>query len=173
MQQSALFALLSSPDVRPEDWLRRQPDLARRVVVARELKWEIRDRLDQFNINERTLFPDLSGLSQWLRRYYRQRREPRTRTPPKPARLKTSAIRPAETDAGSSVPAPARRFGASRPLRHRCSFSATPLCEPLRAGSSVREERMNRNPYETALREPGARGERTRTAPPQNAPGDR
>ncbi|MBZ9713714.1 FRG domain-containing protein [Deinococcus multiflagellatus] len=76
VQQSALFALLSSPDVRPEDWLRRQPDLARRVVVARELKWEIRDRLDQFNINERTLFPDLSGLSQWLRRYYRQRREP-------------------------------------------------------------------------------------------------
>ncbi|WP_237724921.1 hypothetical protein [Deinococcus alpinitundrae] len=44
-------------------------------MIARELKWEIRDRLDQISINERTLFPDLSGLSQWLRRYYQQRPE--------------------------------------------------------------------------------------------------
>lgn len=73
VQQSALFALLSDPDVTPEHWLQQQTGLARRVVVAQQLKWEIRDRLDQFNITERTLFPDLNGLSQWLRRYYRQR----------------------------------------------------------------------------------------------------
>ena len=75
VQQSALFALLSNPDVTPEHWLQQQTNLAQRVVVAREMKWEIRDRLDQFNITERTLFPDLNGLSQWLRRYYRQRPE--------------------------------------------------------------------------------------------------
>lgn len=73
VQQSALFALLSDPDVTPEHWLQQQQGLARRVVIAQELKWEIRDRLDQFNITERTLFPDLNGLSQWLRRYYQQR----------------------------------------------------------------------------------------------------
>ena len=75
VQQSALFALLSNPETPFEDWLRRPPEAARRVVVARELKWEIRDRLDQVSVNERTLFPDLGGLSQWLRRYYQQRPE--------------------------------------------------------------------------------------------------
>lgn len=71
VQQSALFALLSSPDVTPGVWLQDRPDLARQIIVPQELKLEIRDRLDQFNVTERTLFPDLHGLSRWLRRYYR------------------------------------------------------------------------------------------------------
>nr|WP_237427521.1 FRG domain-containing protein [Deinococcus xianganensis] len=62
VQQAALFALLSSPDMIPERWLQARPHLARRVVVPRELKAEVRDRLDQFNVTERTLFPDLHGL---------------------------------------------------------------------------------------------------------------
>ncbi|KQR01069.1 FRG domain-containing protein [Deinococcus sp. Leaf326] len=73
VQQAALFALLSNPETHFEDWLSRPPEAARRIIVARELKWEIRDRLDQVSVNERTLFPDLGGLSQWLRRYYQQR----------------------------------------------------------------------------------------------------
>lgn len=73
VQQSALFSLLSNPVDDLETWLGQYDGAARRVHLPAELKWEVRDRLDQANVTERTLFPDLGGLGQWLRRYYRRR----------------------------------------------------------------------------------------------------
>ena len=48
--------------------------MARRIVIPAALKWEVRDKLDQANVNERVLVPELEGLSRWLRRYYLPRR---------------------------------------------------------------------------------------------------
>lgn len=70
LNQFALFSLMSSPSAVLHDWLQRHPDLCRSVVIPASLKWEVRDKLDQANINERVLFPDLDGLSRWLERYY-------------------------------------------------------------------------------------------------------
>ena len=70
LNQFALFSLMSSPTAEIDDWLARHPELCRRVLVPAELNWEIRDKLDQANVNERILFPDLDGLSRWLTRYY-------------------------------------------------------------------------------------------------------
>ncbi len=70
LNQLALFSLMSSPTARLDEWLRQHPDLCRRVIVPATLKWEIRDKLDQANVNERVLFPGLDGLSRWLSRYY-------------------------------------------------------------------------------------------------------
>jgi hypothetical protein len=70
LNQLALFSLMSSPSARLDDWLVQHPDLCRCVVVPASLKWEIRDKLDQSNVNERVLFPGLDGLSRWLARYY-------------------------------------------------------------------------------------------------------
>jgi len=70
LNQFALCSLMSSPTADFDEWLHRHPELCRRVVVPARLKWEIRDKLDQANINERILFPDLDGLSRWLTRYY-------------------------------------------------------------------------------------------------------
>jgi hypothetical protein len=70
LNQLALFSLMSSPDARLDDWLEQHPDLYRKVRVPAGLKWEIRDKLDQANVNERVLFPGLDGLSRWLARYY-------------------------------------------------------------------------------------------------------
>ena len=70
LNQAALFSLMPSPLASLQEWLHAHPDLARRVIVPAELKWEIRDKLDQANISERTLFPGLDGLSRSLERYY-------------------------------------------------------------------------------------------------------
>ncbi len=73
VNQFALFSLLSSPRASLDEWVTRHPRVARRVIVPAELKWEVRDKLDQANINERVLFPGLEGLSRWLKRYYKPR----------------------------------------------------------------------------------------------------
>ena len=70
VNQFALFTLMSSPTARLDEWLAERPGLTRRIVIPAELKWEVRDKLDQGNITERVLFPGLDGLSLWLRRYY-------------------------------------------------------------------------------------------------------
>jgi hypothetical protein len=49
---------------------KRARPLCKKVVVARKLKWEVRDKLDHANIQERVLFPGLDGLSDWLKRWY-------------------------------------------------------------------------------------------------------
>jgi len=78
LNQLALFSLMSSPSARLDDWLGQHPDLCRRVIVPSALKWEIRDKLDQSNVNERVLFPGLDGLSRWLTRYYKPAPSPRS-----------------------------------------------------------------------------------------------
>jgi hypothetical protein len=74
VNQYALFSLTSQPDVSLDLWLEQHPQLTRKLVIPAELKWEVRDKLDQANITERVLFPGLDGLSRWLARYYAPRR---------------------------------------------------------------------------------------------------
>ena len=73
INQFALFSLMSSPTARLDHWLADRPELFHRLIVPAELKWEVRDKLDQANVTERVLFPGLDGLSRWLRRYYTPR----------------------------------------------------------------------------------------------------
>jgi hypothetical protein len=70
LHQLALFSLVSSPSASLDEWVADHPELCRTVRIPAGLKREIRDKLDQANITERVLFPDLDGLSRWLSRYY-------------------------------------------------------------------------------------------------------
>jgi hypothetical protein len=73
VNQYALFSLVSRAELTLDAWLEEHPELVRRIVVPAELKWEVRDKLDQANVTERVLFPGLDGLSRWLTRYYSPR----------------------------------------------------------------------------------------------------
>lgn len=72
--QSGLFTLMNSGSQSQHSFLvdhaAKSPLLMHRVVIAASAKPEIRAMLDQNNISERTLFPGLPGLCEWLKRYY-------------------------------------------------------------------------------------------------------
>jgi hypothetical protein len=70
IQQHALFSITNSSSAMVETFLLDHPELYFRIIIPKELKWEIRDKLDQANITERVLFPGLNGLSLWLKRHY-------------------------------------------------------------------------------------------------------
>ncbi len=70
VNQYALLSIMADPKTRLDEWLEGRPHLWKKVVIPAELKWEIRDKLDQANVTERVLFPGLDGLSRWLRRHY-------------------------------------------------------------------------------------------------------
>jgi hypothetical protein len=76
VNQYALFSMMSTADGILSNWLETNPDLHFRIRIPAEMKWEIRDRLDQANINERVLFPGLQGLSKWLKRHYSSKQNP-------------------------------------------------------------------------------------------------
>ena len=87
VNQFALFSLFSDPVDHLDRWLLDYPDSWRKLVIPAELKWEVRDKLDQANITERVLYPGLDGLGRWLTRYYTPRRRAQSSTAPdRPAR---------------------------------------------------------------------------------------
>lgn len=68
--QYALFSVFSNPKIILSDWLQQHPHIYKKILLPSHLKWEVRDKLDQCNITERTLFPGLDGLCKWLSRHY-------------------------------------------------------------------------------------------------------
>jgi hypothetical protein len=63
VNQFAFCSIMSDSTMIMDDWLATHPELARKIIIPAALKWEIRDKLDQANVNERVLFPGLDGLS--------------------------------------------------------------------------------------------------------------
>jgi len=74
INQFAFFSIASNPNLILDKWLQQHPDMWQKIIIPKELKWEIRDKLDQANITERVLFPGLDGLGQWLKRQYSPKR---------------------------------------------------------------------------------------------------
>lgn len=70
VNQWAIMSVMPGPRLVLSEFLQNHPHIYRRVVIPKEIKWQVRDMLDQDNVTERMLFPGLDGLSRWLKRYY-------------------------------------------------------------------------------------------------------
>ncbi|MDX6724084.1 MAG: hypothetical protein QOD73_2488 [Solirubrobacteraceae bacterium] len=70
INQAAVLSAISDPTCHMEDWLDAHQVVWRAWEIPPDLKADIRERLDQANVNERVLLPGLDGLAAWLRRYY-------------------------------------------------------------------------------------------------------
>lgn len=92
INQFGVFSLMSSLHVDLRHWLAVQqahtPDIVRKIIIPKELKWEVRDKLDQMNLTERVIMPGLDGLSSWLRRWYSVK-DPKRATPVGPTQTPT------------------------------------------------------------------------------------
>lgn len=75
VNQFAFFSMMSDPQTVMDEWLTEHPEIWRRIIIPAEMKWEVRDKLDQANITERILFPGLDGLSSWIKRHYTSKDE--------------------------------------------------------------------------------------------------
>lgn len=69
VNQYAMFTVMSNSNRSLSDLLKRYPNMYEKIVIPKDLKLEIRDKLDQANINERMIYPGLQGISAWLKRY--------------------------------------------------------------------------------------------------------
>lgn len=77
VNQFAYFSAISDPQMAFEVWL-QLPHVAGavdaiKIIIPDDLKWEIRDKLDQSNVNERIIMTGLDGLCAWLKRHYKPR----------------------------------------------------------------------------------------------------
>ena len=68
--QYSFFSVIPSGITDLEAFLDTHTTNTVKYVIDRKLRWELRDVLDQFNINERMIYPGKAGIAKWLARHY-------------------------------------------------------------------------------------------------------
>lgn len=70
INQYSYFSVIPSGIGDIEKFLNTNANDITKYIIRKDIKWLLRDKLDQLNINERILFPGLDGLATWLKRHY-------------------------------------------------------------------------------------------------------
>ena len=67
--QYALFSLTTDPAIAITE-LPGLESCFMKIIIPKEIKLEIRDKLDYINISERMIYPGLDGIAKWITRRY-------------------------------------------------------------------------------------------------------
>ena len=70
VNQYSFFSAIPSGITDLEAFLDTHTEHTVKYVIDKRLRWELRDILDQFNINERMIHPGTDGIAKWLARHY-------------------------------------------------------------------------------------------------------
>ncbi len=70
VNQYAFFSVIPLDMEDVEQFLDRHTEHTVKYVIDRDLRWRVRDMLDQLNMSERIVYPGLDGLSKWIARHY-------------------------------------------------------------------------------------------------------
>ena len=70
INQYALFSVLSDSNTHLSDILDVYKQFCFKIIIPKEIKLEIRDKLDYINISERMIYPGLDGICKWITRKF-------------------------------------------------------------------------------------------------------
>ena len=70
INQYSFFSVIPAQINDIETFLSEHTSQTVRYVISASLRWDVRDLLDQFNVNERIVYPGLDGLTKWITRHY-------------------------------------------------------------------------------------------------------
>ena len=69
VNQYSFFSIIPKGMGNLEEYLSCTPNTVK-YIISKELRWDLRDLLDQMNMNERMIYPGLDGIAKWLARHY-------------------------------------------------------------------------------------------------------
>ncbi len=70
INQYSFFSIIPMEMDPVENFLNEHTEKTVKYIISKDIKWQLRDLLDQLNISERSVYPGLDGLSMWLARHY-------------------------------------------------------------------------------------------------------
>lgn len=75
INQYSYFSVVPMGIANIEQFLEENTKNTVKYIIDKDIRWHVRDTLDQLNISERILFPGLDGLSKWIGRHYYVRKD--------------------------------------------------------------------------------------------------
>ena len=70
VNQYSFFSIVPSGITNLEEYLDENTGNTVKYVIDKSLRWDLRDVLDQLNMNERMIYPGKDGIAKWLARHY-------------------------------------------------------------------------------------------------------
>lgn len=70
VNQYSFFTVVPTGIGKLEDYLDENTKNTVKYIIDRTVRWDLRDILDQLNMNERMIYPGLDGITKWLARHY-------------------------------------------------------------------------------------------------------